>query len=105
MSISRKVILDLLPLYIADEASEDTKILVEKYLETDPELADIAKRLATKELPGESPVPLNKEDEMETYKEAKRLLFQRVMVIAALLAASVVAVLVLAAIIYFFFKG
>jgi hypothetical protein len=105
MSVSRKVILDLLPLYIAGEASEDTRILIDEYLANDPELADLARKMATKELPGESPVPLNKENEMETYKEAKRLLFQRIIFISSLLAASVVAVLVLAAIIYFFFKG
>jgi hypothetical protein len=40
MEITRNVILDLLPLYLADEVSDDTRLLVEKYLETNPELAD-----------------------------------------------------------------
>ncbi len=46
MEISRNVILDLLPLYIADEASPETSALVEEYLETDPELAKIADKLS-----------------------------------------------------------
>ena len=42
MKITRDVILDLLPLYIANELSEDTRSLVDEYLETDPEIAKIA---------------------------------------------------------------
>jgi anti-sigma factor RsiW len=82
MEITRNVILDLLPLYLADEVSADTRALVEDYLETDPELATAAQPLASAELPRDIPVPLTKEDEMETYKEAKRLMFLRTLVIA-----------------------
>ena len=42
MEISRNVILDLLPLYIADEASPETRQLIDQYLESDPELANVA---------------------------------------------------------------
>ena len=42
MEIPRNVILDLLPLYIADETSPETRDLVEAYLDHDPELARIA---------------------------------------------------------------
>src|SRR3954454_5756004 len=38
MKVSREVILDLLPLYIADEASPETRALVEEYLKLDLEL-------------------------------------------------------------------
>jgi hypothetical protein len=71
MEISRNVILDLLPLYIADEASPETRALVEDYLETDPELAKIADKLSGAELMDEVPIPLTKEHEMEAYQEAK----------------------------------
>lgn len=40
--ITRDVILDLLPLYLAGEASEDTRQLVEAYLATDAKLARLA---------------------------------------------------------------
>jgi anti-sigma factor RsiW len=82
MGITRNVILDLLPLYLDDEVSTDTRALIEKYLETDSELATAAQRLAKAKLPGDIPVPLTKEDEMEAYKEAKRLMFLRTVVIA-----------------------
>lgn len=39
MNVTRDVILDLLPLYLADEASPATRALVDAYLATDPELA------------------------------------------------------------------
>jgi anti-sigma factor RsiW len=71
MEISRNVILDLLPLYIADEASPESRLLVEEYLETDPELANIAEKLSAAELIEEVPIPITKEHEMEAYQEAK----------------------------------
>ncbi len=37
MNVTRNVIKDLFPLYQEGEASEDTKLLVEQFLESDPE--------------------------------------------------------------------
>jgi anti-sigma factor RsiW len=43
MRISRDVVKDLIPVYLAGDASADTRALVEFYLKTDPELAgDVA---------------------------------------------------------------
>ena len=39
MNISREVVRDLLTVYLAGDASADTRKLVESYLKTDPELA------------------------------------------------------------------
>lgn len=39
MNITREVITDLLPLYLSGEASEDSRLLIQKYLEQDPEFA------------------------------------------------------------------
>ena len=39
MNISQDVVKDLLPVYLAGDASADTRALVESYLKTDPELA------------------------------------------------------------------
>ena len=55
MNITRNVILDLLPLYVADEVSADTRALVEKYLETDSELTNVAKQLSAMEKPKDIP--------------------------------------------------
>lgn len=103
MEITRNVILDLLPLYLADEASEDTKRLVGEYLKSDPELAAMAKKAATGGAPEEIPVPLTKESTLETYQEAKRALLNRTIIIASILSASAVAVLALGLLAYFFF--
>ena len=45
MEVTRNVVLDLMPLYLAGEASADSRVLVESFLDTDPELADLAKNL------------------------------------------------------------
>lgn len=86
MEVTRKVILDLLPLYLADEVSDDTRALVEKYLESDPELADAAKKSAAIESPAEIPIPLSKEAQVEAYKKAKRELLKRTLTWAGLIA-------------------
>jgi hypothetical protein len=38
MNVTREVILDLMPVYLAGDASPDTRRLVEEYLRQDPEL-------------------------------------------------------------------
>ena len=43
MNVSRNVIHDLVPLYLADEASADTRALIEEFLAADPELAGQAR--------------------------------------------------------------
>ena len=75
MKITRDVILDLLPLYLADEVSEDTRELVEAYLDQDPKLARLAAQLDDPILP-EIPIPLTTEDEMKTFNKVKRKMFQ-----------------------------
>jgi hypothetical protein len=87
MEITRNVIIDLLPLYMADELSPDTRVLIEKYLETHPELAEIAKQTAAMELPGDIPVPLTEEDKMKAYKKSKWLLFLTIVILGVLMAA------------------
>ena len=72
MEITRNVILDLLPLYSAGEVSADTRALVEKYIETDPELANIVKQLGAMERPGNIPVPLSRENGLIAYKKARQ---------------------------------
>jgi anti-sigma factor RsiW len=93
MEVTRDVILDLLPLYMAGEVSPDSRHLVEKYLQTDPELARLAERTAAINFSEEVPVPLTQEDQMEAYKEAKRLMFWRTVIAAGLIVFGLVFVL------------
>jgi hypothetical protein len=87
MEIPRNVILDLLPLYMADEVSAETRALIEKYLEIDPELAEIAEQTAAMELPGDIPVPLTEDHEMKTYRKSKLLMILTIVILAVLMAA------------------
>ena len=73
MKVTRDVIHDLLPLYLAGEASDDTVALVRDYLRQDPELARIAEALRAQPLP-ELLIPLRPTHEKETLNMTKRLL-------------------------------
>jgi hypothetical protein len=46
MNVTREVVTDLLPIYFSDEASADTKVLVEQYFRQDPDFERIARRAA-----------------------------------------------------------
>lgn len=75
MEISRDVILDLLPLYLAGEASASTNSLVEEYLETDPELSQLAQdQLKKMNLTEEIPIPLTEDDKMKAYRRTRWLM-------------------------------
>jgi hypothetical protein len=102
MEITRDVILDLMPLYLADEASLDTCKLVEEYLESDAELAKLAERSKAINFSEDIPVPLTKEDKMEAYEEAKRLQFQRTLIWAAAIAVIILSILGFATLAAFF---
>ncbi len=75
MEITREVILDLMPLYLAGEASPSTNSLVEEYLETDPELSQLAQdQLKKMNLTEEIPIPLTEEDKMKAFRRTRWLM-------------------------------
>ncbi len=60
MNVTRSVIVDLLPLYAAGEASPDSRALVENFLAKDEELQQLVKKLSNLPLPatsGNEPMP------------------------------------------------
>ena len=75
--IPQHVILDLLPLYLAEEISEETRSLIEEYLKTDPQLAKLAEQANNAKSLQEIPAPINKETEMESLKKVKKTLAVR----------------------------
>ena len=97
MEVTRNVILDLLPLYLADEVSEDTRILVNKYLEVDMELAEIAKQKLNDHLLRDFPAPNASDRELQLYREAKNLMFWRTVIIAAVITFALFILLLIAA--------
>lgn len=101
MEVTRDVILDLLPLYLDGEVSADTRVLVEKFLGADPGLARIAERSNAIRLAEDIPVPLAKEDQMEAYLEAKKLMFRRTLVWAGVIGLMLFACMGLATLAFF----
>ena len=96
MEITRNVILDLLPLYLADEVSADTRALVEKYLKTDAELANVAKQLAAMEKPKDIPAPISQNDKMTAYRKARRR-----QILFAIILAGVLSILAISILMFF----
>ena len=72
--IPRNVILDLLPLYLAEDVSDETRKLIEEYLKTDPQLATLAEQAKNAPSLQEIPAPINKETEMESLKKVKKMM-------------------------------
>ena len=91
MEVTRNVILDLLPLYLAGEVSDDSVTLIERYLKSDPALAKIAEQSAAIDLEEDVPVPLTTEDQMEAYKEAKQQMFWRIIILAVVISFTLLA--------------
>ncbi len=85
MKVTDNVIMDLLPLYFADEASEETKTLVKSYFNKHPEFAIKMQKYSTKKLPEDIPISLKPEDEMITLRKTKRLLrFRTIFLVIAI---------------------
>ena len=85
MQVTRDVITDLLPLYLAGEASEDTRALVQVFLEQDPEFAQWVKAGAQVTLPLAIPTSISEETEMKSLAETKRQLKRRSLLMSAAL--------------------
>lgn len=62
---------DLLPLYFAGEASEDTRTLVEQFFKEDPEFARLARTNPDHLLPSDAPIALHKDHEMKTLEKTR----------------------------------
>ena len=102
MEITRDVILDLLPLYVAGEVSEDTRKLVEAYLEDDEglkRLAECAEKTGLKEVPMSN----QKELSMEAYEKTNKMMVIRTLGLAAIISVGFLALLALAGALALFF--
>lgn len=77
MNVTRNVIIDLLPLYLAEEVSEDTRQLVEAHLAADSSLTKLVDQTRNSQPIEDIPHALNKEQEMKSLEKAKRYTQQR----------------------------
>ncbi len=82
-------------MYLANEVSSDTRALIEKYLETDSELALIAQQSSVNELLEGIPLPLTQNNEMKAYKKTKVYMFLYIVIIAVVIAAVLGGVLMM----------
>lgn len=73
MSIPKEVILDLLPVYLAGEASPPTRAWLEEQLARDPELADQIRRSRSDPF-GQALPPLPPELELRSLRRTHRLM-------------------------------
>ena len=85
MEVTRDVITDLLPLYQSGEASDDTRALVQAFLEQDPEFAKLVKAGALVTLPPAMPGALSEETEMKALAATKLELKRRSLFMATAL--------------------
>jgi anti-sigma factor RsiW len=76
MNVTKDIINDLIPLYVADECSADTRALVEEYLQKNPEQAEQLRRIINTPVPGAVP-PAKGLDEVRAFREARRRLRRR----------------------------
>jgi predicted anti-sigma-YlaC factor YlaD len=74
MNVTREVILDLLPLYLAGEASPATRALVEEYLKEDPELAQRIRLQWAENFAKAMPSELPPELELRSLRRTRSLL-------------------------------
>jgi hypothetical protein len=74
MNVTREVINDLWPVYVAGEASTDTRALVEAFLQQDPEFARLLQGRGEEALLRQDPSGLPPDREAHALGRTKRLL-------------------------------
>lgn len=74
MNVTREVILDLLPLYLAGEASPATRALVEEYVKQDADLAQRIHLQRADDFPGAVPSALPPDLELRSIRRTRSLL-------------------------------
>jgi hypothetical protein len=74
MNVTKDIINDLIPLYVANECSADTRALVEEYLQRNPQQAEELRRIMVTSVP--QAVPSSKSlDEMRSWLMAIAIFF------------------------------
>ena len=74
MNVTREVILDLIPVYLAGEASPATRALIDEYLRQDPELAQRMRTLSMDSLASIKQPPLSSDIELRSLRRARALI-------------------------------
>jgi hypothetical protein len=102
--VTKNVIMDLMPLYLAGEVSEDTAALVKTYIDTNPEMADIVNKMEKAESLGAAPDVFSKEIAMTTFQAAKKWTVIRTLGLATIIGLCWLSSLVLTLAFFYFMK-
>jgi hypothetical protein len=76
MNVTKDIINDLIPLYVANECSADTRVLVEDYMRQNPKQAEQLRQIMGAPIPGAVP-PAKSLDEARAFRETRRRLRRR----------------------------
>lgn len=76
MNLTKDIIGDLLPLYVANECSADTRVAVDEYLRQHPQEAAELQRVMSAPMPGTA-AKATQLDEMESLLKARRIIRRR----------------------------
>ena len=76
MNITKDIISDLFPLYVANECSPDTRVLVEEYLQGNPREAAELRRIMNTTIAA-TPLPPGRLDEVNALRQARRRVTRR----------------------------
>lgn len=79
MNVTKDVVLDLLPVYLAGEASADTRALVEEYLHHDPDLAQRMRQQLTEGLGSVPSTALPLDLELRALKRTHGLIWLQIL--------------------------
>jgi hypothetical protein len=79
--VTREVIADLWPLYVSEDASADTRKLIEAFLRDDPEFARTLKELPREALPNFEPPVLSPDHELRTLSRVRKRLMGPLMML------------------------
>ena len=90
MNVTREVIVGLLPLYLAGEASVDSRVLIEEFLKQDPELARSIRSEWMTKMNAAAPSTLPPELELRAFRKTKRMIgWQKWLIAFAILFTSI----------------
>lgn len=82
MKITENIITDLIPLYLSDECSDDTKRAVTEYLAAHPDFAEKVRSISNADLPNEFAVKLTVNDEMRSLLRTQQLIRRKTYLMA-----------------------
>ena len=97
MEINKNIILDLLPIYLSNEASKETIELVEKYLAENDDIARIVQiQRESLNISSKIPVPLSRDHQITAYKKS------RIQIALTIVFAAMVLLALLGALVFMF---